>query len=157
MWSINFFLNDYVSVVHISIHPSKTPIIGSQLSQNSTKIQILGNKQDDAMYLLIEISLDWCYNKIASRFKVTWNICHIISSKLALVNGNLPQLSLRDGGWQQQQKCGFKKWFCVVSIFIANNLLWSNVGELSWSWIPKNNIQVQKEKENFVMAFLHPP
>ena len=50
-----------------------------------------------------------------------------------------------------------QKWFCVVSIFITNNLLWSNVGELSWSWILKNNIQVQKEKENFVMAFLHPP
>ena len=56
----------------------------------------------------IEVSLDWCYNKIASRFKVTWNRCHIISSKLTLVNGNLPQLSQRDGGWQWQQKCGFK-------------------------------------------------
>ena len=65
------------------------------------------------MYLPIEVSLDWCYNKIASRFKVTWNRCHIISSKLALVNGNLPQLSLRDRGWQQQQKCGFKSDFVL--------------------------------------------
>ena len=65
------------------------------------------------MYLSIEVSLDWCYNKIASRYKVTWNRCHIISPKLALVNGNLPQLSLRDGGWQQQQKCGFKSDFVL--------------------------------------------
>ena len=33
----------------------------------------------------------------------------------------------------------------------------SNKGELSWSWIPKNYSQVQKAKENFVMACLHPP
>ena len=33
----------------------------------------------------------------------------------------------------------------------------SNKGELSWSWIPKNYSQVQKTKENFVMACLHPP
>ena len=26
---------------------------------------------------------------------------------------NLPQLSLRDGGWQQQQKCGFKSDFAL--------------------------------------------
>ena len=34
-----------------------------------------------------------------------------------------------------------------------------SIGELSWSWILKNNIQVpkEKEKEHFVMAFLHPP
>ena len=101
------------------------------------------------MYLPIEVSLDWCYIKIASRFKVTWNRCHIMLSKLALVNGNLPQLSLRDGGWQQQQKCGFKKWFCIVSIFIANNLLWSNVGELSWSWILKNNISRFRKRRKF--------
>ena len=42
-----------------------------------------------------------------------------------------------------------QKWFCVLSVFTANNVLWSNVGELSWSWILKNNIiiQVQKEKK----------
>ena len=33
----------------------------------------------------------------------------------------------------------------------------SNVGEPSWSWIPKNRTQFQKEKENFVVACLRPP
>ena len=40
-------------------------------------------------------------------------------------------------------------WFCIVSIFIANNLLWSNVGELSWSWILKNNISRFRKRRNF--------
>ena len=30
----------------------------------------------------------------------------------------------------------------------------SIVGELSWSWIPKDHVQVQNEKENFVVACL---
>ena len=30
----------------------------------------------------------------------------------------------------------------------------SIVGELSWSWIPKDYVQVQNEKENFVVACL---
>ena len=46
---------------------------------------------------------------------------------------------------------------CCFNLHYKQLILWSNVGELSWSWILKNNIQVQKEKENFVMAFLHPP
>ena len=33
----------------------------------------------------------------------------------------------------------------------------SNTNKLSWNWIPINHIQVQKEKENFVTACLHPP
>ena len=32
-----------------------------------------------------------------------------------------------------------------------------NVGELSWSWIPKDHIQVQKEKYNFAVACLRTP
>ena len=42
-----------------------------------------------------------------------------------------------------------QKWFCVVSIFKANNLLWSNVGELSWSWILKNNISRFRKRRKF--------
>ena len=41
-------------------------------------------------------------------------------------------------------------WFCIVSIFMANNLLWSNVGELSWSWILKNNISTFRKRRNFL-------
>ena len=98
---------------------------------------------------LFEVSLDWCYNKIASRFKVTWNQCHIISSKLALVNGNLPQLSLRGGGLATATEMWLQKWFCVLSVFTANNVLCSNVGELSWSWILKNNISRFRKRRKF--------
>ena len=38
----------------------------------------------------------------------------------------------------------------------SNSPTLSNVGELSWSWIPKSRIQFQKEKENFVVACLRP-
>ena len=42
-------------------------------------------------------------------------------------------------------------------MYIPSQLLLSNVGELSWSWIPKNHIiQVQKEKENVEIAWLRP-
>ena len=33
----------------------------------------------------------------------------------------------------------------------------SKVGELSWSWIPREHIQVQKQKQNFVVACLRFP
>ena len=36
----------------------------------------------------------------------------------------------------------------------SNSITLSNVGELSWSWIPKKHIKVQKE---FVYACLRPP
>ena len=34
----------------------------------------------------------------------------------------------------------------------SNSLTLSNEDELFWSWIPKNHIQVQKVKENFVVV-----
>ena len=37
------------------------------------------------------------------------------------------------------------------------SLTLSNVGRLSWSLIPMNHIQVQKEKVNFLVACLRPP
>ena len=39
----------------------------------------------------------------------------------------------------------------------SDSLIWSNVSQLSWSWIPKSLIQVQEEQENFVVARLRPP
>ena len=42
-----------------------------------------------------------------------------------------------------------QKWFCVLSVFTANNVLWSNVGELSWSWILKNNISRFRKRRKF--------
>ena len=104
------------------------------------------------MYLpLIEVSLDWCYNKIASRFKVTWNKCHIISSKLALPQQfyQLTTAFTKGRGLATATEMWLQKWFCVVSIFIANNVLWSNVGELSWSWILKNNISRFRKRRKF--------
>ena len=38
----------------------------------------------------------------------------------------------------------------------SKSLTLSNVGEPSWSWIPKNHIQVQKERGNFVVACVLP-
>ena len=104
------------------------------------------------MYLpLIEVSLDWCYNKIASRFKVTWNKCHIISSKLALQQQfyQLTTAFTKGRGLATATEMWLQKWFCVVSIFIANNVLSSNVGELSWSWILKNNISKFRKRRKF--------
>ena len=106
---------------------------------------------------LFEVSLDWCYNKIASRFKVRWNQCHIVSSKLALVNGNLPQLSLRGGGWQQQQKCGFKSDF----VLFQSSLQTMYFGQMQANYpgveFSRTIYPGSEREENFVMAFLHPP
>ena len=47
------------------------------------------------------------------------------------------------------RKTLYKKWICVLSIFIAiifTHLLCQNEGEPSWRWIPENRVQVQKEK-----------
>ena len=54
-----------------------------------------------------------------------------------------------------------KKWICVHLVFIAIIrdysyilTLSANVGQSSWSWIPRDHIQVQKAKYNFVVACL---
>ena len=45
------------------------------------------------------------------------------------------------------EKTSLRKWIRVLSIFIAITPTLSNVGEVSQSWIPKNHIQVQKERQ----------
>ena len=39
----------------------------------------------------------------------------------------------------------------------SNSFTFSNASELFLSKIPKNHIQVQKEKENLPVAYLRPP
>ena len=68
------------------------------------------------------------------------------------------RLSKDDGEGRNENKGRLKSdfgFFQYLSRLFRFTL--SHAGELSWSWVPKNNTQVHKEKENFVLACLLPP
>ena len=53
----------------------------------------------------------------------------------------------------EKQATDLKIWLWAPSLksdYFNSLTLW-NVDELSWSWIPQKNIQLEKEKENFVV------
>ena len=57
-------------------------------------------------------------------------------------------------------RTSLKKGICVLSVFYRNYsypLTLSNVGGPSWSWMLRDHIQVQKEKQNFVVGCLRTP
>lgn len=54
--------------------------------------------------------------------------------------------------WRQQRKRHVKREFVFLQSWWR--LFLSNVGELSWSSIPKNHIQVEKGKQNFVVYLI---
>ena len=58
----------------------------------------------------------------------------------------------------EKQATDLKIWLWapwLKSDYFNSLTLW-NVDELSWSWIPQKNIQLEKEKENFVVPCLRP-
>ena len=61
----------------------------------------------------------------------------------------------RDGNENVGLKVNLRS-FCLYRNY-SYPLTLSNVGKPSWSWIPKDHIQVQKEKQNFVVACLRTP
>ena len=69
---------------------------------------------------------------------------------------NIRDLKIRGRRWQRKLRLKSEFSFCWSSsrLFLTNSVVLSIVGELSWSWIPKDHVQVQNEKENFVVACL---
>ena len=62
------------------------------------------------------------------------------------------------GRWRRPRKRHVKREFVFLQSWLRlldpTVFTLSNVGEVSWSWIPKNHIQVEKGKQNFVVYLI---
>ena len=62
------------------------------------------------------------------------------------------------GRWRRPRKPHVKREFVFLQswlrLYDPTAFTLSNVGELSWSWIPKNHIQVKKGKQNFLVYLI---
>ena len=76
------------------------------------------------------------------------------STAIPFINGDLKI----QGRWRRPRKRHVKREFVFLQswlrLFHLTAFTLSNVGKLSWSWIPKNHIQVEKGKQNFVVYMI---
>ena len=69
----------------------------------------------------------------------------------------LGSLWYHNGWWPRKRRLRVYSRFFNLYCDFSTSLALTNASELFLSWIPINHIQVQKEKENFVIDCLRPP
>ena len=69
----------------------------------------------------------------------------------------LGSLWYHNGWWPRKRRLRVYSRFFNLYRDFSTSLALSNASELFLSWIPINHIQVQREKENFVIDCLRPP
>ena len=92
----------------------------------------------------------------AVEFWVSWTAKGTLPSLDAFLSGTTGTLRSEDGDGRESVAEKVNSRSFNLHRDYSKSLTLSNVGEPSWSRIPKNHIQVQKERGNFVVACVLP-